>query len=151
MNSIRFSSALILGLLVVSLFVTNCGDKSSGNDDDPTLDGNWALTQLIISSIITDTLTPGVDDISGTMALNTDSTFSSNVVINYTVTVGITVDTTISASGTWSATQDSITLTDPVGGSQTFAYDIASGSMVTTINLAVSTFTVALIISWKKQ
>ena len=154
MSAMKTNSARMLCVLATALFLTHCGDKSSGNDD-ATLDGTWSLTQLIISStMFADTLTPGVDDITGTMSLNSDSTFSSDVDIEYTVTVGpvqVPVDTTFSTTGTWSATQDSITLTDPVAGSQTFAYDLSSGSMVTTMNFTISSVPIALYLSWKKQ
>ncbi len=154
MNSVKTNSAILLSILALSLLLTNCGDKGSGNDD-PTLEGTWNLTQLIINAVIlNDTLTPGDDDIKGTLIFKSDDSFTSDVDISYTVTGVGQIDTTLSMAGTWSATEDSLTMGDPITGTQTFAYDLSSKELETknTFNIDYNgvAIPVNLFLSWEK-
>lgn len=151
----KLNAPIILSMVIVALFITNCGNSSSADEEEGPLVGTWDLTQMIISSIIfKDTLTPGVDDVSGTVALNGDGTYNSNVEIHYIAIIAnfpITIDTTMSSTGNWSSTDSTITFTDPQLGEQISSYEINDNTMKTASSIAISIYNINLTQTWVKQ
>ncbi len=105
--------------------------------------GTWDMTQtiMVFGNTPIDTLTPGVDTVSGTI------TFNENSICNY----NFDFDTSISISGDWSTTDSSFTINDSQAGEQTFLYEITGNTMVTTGTIATSIVDLVLIQTWKKQ
>ena len=158
MNKLKLCIIGIAGVIGLSLIVfltAGCGD------DDPTntpheLVGTWEMIQMIVALGATpiDTLTPGVDTVSGTATFDEDNTCTYNVDINHTFNtpVGpIPLDTAISSSGDWTSTDSSFTISDPQAGEQTFVYDITGNTMMTTTSMAIVVGSLTLIQTWNRQ
>lgn len=156
MNKLKLCVTGLVGIVSVSLITllaSGCGNGDSTTDEG--LVGAWNLTQMIV---MVDPSSDTLDNVSGTLTLNddnNDSTFTYNLDINDTITIGtfppIPMDTTISSSGDWSATDDSLTLNDPQVGEQKFLYEINGNTMVTTGTMAISIVNVTIIQTWRKQ
>ena len=156
MNKLKLYIKGIAGIVSVSLitlFASGCGNGDPTTDEE--LVGLWDMTQMVVMlDTVSYTFTPGVDTVSGTLTLNDDSTYNYYLDINDTITIGtfpVALDTTISSSGDWSATDDSLTLNDPLAGEQKFAYEIDGNTMITTGTMAISIVNVTIIQTWKKQ
>lgn len=143
----------IISVLLITLLASGCGNGDTTTDEE--LVGTWNMTLMtVMLDTASYTFTPGVDTVSGTFTLNNDSTYVYYLDINDTITIGtfpVALDTTISSSGDWSATDDSLTLNDPQVGEQKFAYEIDGNKMVTTGTMVISIVNVVIIQTWKKQ
>lgn len=93
---------LSLSLIVVILTMIGCKEDdnpASSSEDD--LIGTWVLTSIVLTSYNNSVLTPEQAGVSGTIIMKSDKTFESTFNMN---------GEEDSESGTWSATNSTITL-----------------------------------------